>query len=372
MNSRSESRTLSVRLFRHLLGEYLILLGCCLVGFIVLFLVGEIFDELVDFLRSGASAGATAAYFLMRQPANLAYVLPMSILLSLTFVMNGMIRHQELTAVRASGLSVVAMALPVWLVAAVLTPLIFLVNEWVGPVLYRQSLSLRERLTRDEGHERPTHALLAYRNRQAHRHWFFEVFSQDGVQRGVSLKQLAPKSAALVWEIRAGEAEYLDGSWTFRRGTLWIYSAEDMLPEAEQRFDTLTRVEVNEPPSEIFNDLRPLRELSAIDMFRYLRKNDDLPPESANPMATTFWYRVSMPLSCLIASLYGVGLSMRRQRAGPFWGFAAALGMMALYYGVTQFMVLLGKHGVLPPLVAGGLPPWLFVAHGIAIVYRRR
>ena len=57
-------RRLSWRLCRHMASEFLIILGCCLTAFLVLFLVFELMDDLSDFLRARAPWNETLRFFL--------------------------------------------------------------------------------------------------------------------------------------------------------------------------------------------------------------------------------------------------------------------------------------------------------------------
>ena len=98
-------------------------LVCCLLGFTALFLFNSVFDDIPDFLRRPATAAGGPSwevplYFVLTQPANLLNVLPMSVLLAGSFLISLMGKHHELVAVRAAGISLTRMALPIWLVAA--------------------------------------------------------------------------------------------------------------------------------------------------------------------------------------------------------------------------------------------------------------
>jgi len=374
MNTPQTKRTLSRRIFRHILTEYLSLLLCCLLGFLVLFLVTDIFDDLQDFLQADASAAHMAAYFLMRQPINLVHILPMSILLSLSFVISNLIRHQELTAIRAAGLSIPSAAMPVWICAGVFSVCLFALNEFVGPQLVRRASELQERLTTNELDikYRTKSTCLAAPKRPEKRYWFFAVFSHEGRQKGVSVQQFNPVKPGMLWELRAAEAEFVDDHWVFYNGKKWSYRQDDDLPDAEEQFDELTIRSLTESPADLFNVLRPMRELSALDIYRTLRRDPNLPRATVRPLKATFWYRLVFPLSCVIASLYGVGLSMRAQRAGAFKGFAAAVGMMVFYYLVTQLGVLLGKRTFVPGFLAAVVPTLAFMMHGMRVVYVRR
>ncbi|MDT8389665.1 MAG: LptF/LptG family permease [Lentisphaeria bacterium] len=375
--SPTSKRLFPKRVFRHLVTEYLALMLCCLVGFLVLFLVADIFNELEDFLDAGTSAAKVAAYFLMRQPANLVYILPASILLSLSFVVNNLIRHQELTAIRAAGISIPHAMTPVWIIAVLLAGAMFVLNEYVGPRFTHQADVLRSAETEDDDDALvvtgETHA-LAYRNRSAKRDWFFELFDPVGRQRGVSVKQHNPVKEGLLWEIRAAEADYGDGRWVFFNGRKWTYGEEDLLPVKEERFEVLpvSAGLLDERPGDVVADLRPLRDMAAGDIARFLKRNPDLPKSTRARFKATFWYRLTFPAACLVASLYGVSMMVRAQRAGAFNGFAKALGLLFAYVLVTQIFLIIGKQGFLPGFLASALPNAAFLGHGLWMTYKRR
>lgn len=374
--SHPQKRSFPKRIYRHLMSEYLALMLCCLVGFLVLFLVADIFNELEDFLDAGTSAGKVVAYFLMRQPANLVYILPISILLSLSFVVNNLIRHQELTAIRAAGISIPHAMAPMWLLAVFFTSGMFALNEYAGPYFAHRATVLRNIETDDDDEAvvaGKTHA-LAYRNRSAKRDWFFEVFDPSGRQRGVSVKQYNPVKEGILWEIRALEADHLKGRWVFYNARKWTYGEEDLLPVKEESFDELpvSSGVLDEKPKDVVADLRPLREMAARDIARFLKQNPDLPRATQARFKATFWYRLTLPLACVVASLYGVAMMIRSQRAGAFNGFAKALALLFAYVLLTQLFLIFGKYGVLPGFLASALPNAAFLAHGVWLTYKRR
>lgn len=371
MNDPQLTRKTSPVMFRYLLVQFMIPLVCCAVGFCMLFLITDVFDDLGDFLEAKASGMEILRYFLMRQPVNLVNVLPMSVLLAVSYVLGTLGRHHEITAVRASGISMVRFCLPIWCMALVLSGLLLWLNESIAPRFAVIAQETWDRLVEGESSRADEKAKLAFRNEKEHRYWFFESFNPRGKQIGVSIKQFAPETQSLNWEIRAATAEFKDDAWTFGNGYRFTYAENEKLPVKEEPFDTLTVDKLSESPRNIFSSLRPVEELTLREILRLLDRQG-MSPSTRDIFWTTVWYRLSFPTACLTAALLGVGFGTTRERRSTLKGFATAIGLMILFYIVNQSAGVLGKYGILPPIVAGCAPSILFVVGGAVLVYKRR
>ncbi len=378
-------RRLSWILFRYITREFLLPLVCCLLAFVVLFLVDDVFDVLGDFLEAKASFRDIVHYFAILQPLNLVNVLPMSILLACSFMVHNLGRHHELTAIRSAGLSLLTCGLPIWLLALLLSGVSFWVSESLAPVSSRRAEEIRVRWTESES-RRERKAKLAFNNTGAKRDWFFEFFQREGTQRGVLIKQFREDDAP-DWELQAARAEYRDEEWTFYHGVIRHYDLAGRLPEGRDiRFSTYTpvrgvldgeaearfRKNIDESPGMILNHLRPVHELSVRRMLRILSLNPSMPQTARDVYVSTVWYRISFPFSCLIGAFLGFSLSLTLERGGALAGFAMAVGLMVLYYVISQLFLVLGKNGYVPPFVAGCLPTLGFISWGVWDLFRKR
>lgn len=374
-SSQQAKRKLSGILFRYILTHYLVPLFCCLAGFCVLFFVADVFDDLDSFLEARAAPVGIIKYFLMRQPVNLVHVLPMSILLSLSFMMSVLIRHGELTAIRSAGISLIHCCLPVWIISLLAAGTLFWLNETVVPAFEERSTRLEDKLKSGDNADFDNKELLAFRYGQENRNWLFERFRGNGFHSGVSVKQFSnDKSKRLQWELRAEEAIYEQGKWIFKDARKWQYSSEDSLPTIDdsRQLGTFETDNFSETPAEMLNTLKPVDKLSAFDMLTILRKQPELPEATKQVFKTTIWYRLGLPLSCLLAACLGVGLTTTEGRTSALKGFAVALAVMVIYYVTSQFLVVLGKNALLPPAAAGLATPLAFLAYGMRTLYKRR
>lgn len=379
-------RRLSGILFWYLFREYALPLVCCLSAFTVLFLINDVFDVLGDFLKSEVPLREIIWYFVILEPVNLLNVFPMSALLSASFMVTNLIRHHELAAIRAAGLSLVRCALPVWLTALSLSGVSFWVGESLAPWSIQRSSEIRDFWTESSSVKRRK-GKLAFSNSASRRDWYFEQFQSKGIQHGVLIKQFREDDAP-DWELQADEAEYVGGEWVFRHGVIRHFDLAGRLPEGEdQLFQEYRPVEglidarvagnrfrkpIDESPGMILNHLRPADELSVARMLRIMAANPCMPRTARDIYLSTIFFRISFPFSCLVGALLGVALTINWERSSVLRGFALAVGLMAVYYVSSQVFLVLGKNGYVPPIIAGSLPTVGFLSWGCWTMYRKR
>ena len=373
MRDPSSTGKISPTLFRYLAGEFLLPLACCLAAFTSLFLVVDVLDVLQDLLEHDAPARQVLLYFALRQPVNFAQELPMSVLLAASYVTTRLSRHREVTAVRAAGISLTQVFAPLWLASLLLSIASFCLTERVVPVCSARAEVLLDQLTSKRSSRASARSTLAFRNAAGDRDWFFESFSVHGPQEGVLIKQFSAGERVLVWELRARRASFGDGQWVFTDGIVIRYDEEGRLPTGPgEPFTSRVEPTLAETPDEILNSLRPPEELSTAQIRRLLAYHRSLAKSSRDVLRTTLWFRLAFPFSCVIAALLGVSLCVTRERGSSLLGFATAIGLMVLYHVVCQLFVLLGKTGVVPPMLAGVLPTAAFAGWGCWTMHRRR
>ena len=88
----------------YILREFLIPFSVLAFTFTLLFLIGDIFNDLSEFLEYKTSPLIAAKYFILKMPGNIRFVLPISVLLSCMYSIANLGRTREITAMRASGL----------------------------------------------------------------------------------------------------------------------------------------------------------------------------------------------------------------------------------------------------------------------------
>jgi lipopolysaccharide export system permease protein len=101
---------------RHILAEWLKILGLVLAAALGLLLMQQMYDDFRDLLDTGAGAGKISLYYAVRLPGFVTVVLPLALLVSLLYSLGQLHRNNEFTAMRAAGLSLFRLTRWIWVI----------------------------------------------------------------------------------------------------------------------------------------------------------------------------------------------------------------------------------------------------------------
>lgn len=117
-------------LSRYVLRQFLAPLGLGLLSFLVIFIVIDLVDRLGSFIDRDVTFELIVSYYLWYVPYISILVLPMALLLASLFSVGGLVRHNELTAMKATGVSLVRILLPVNVFALLVSIGAFFLPTW--------------------------------------------------------------------------------------------------------------------------------------------------------------------------------------------------------------------------------------------------
>jgi lipopolysaccharide export system permease protein len=351
-------------LSRYLASEFLRIVALCLVAFIVVYLIADFSDRIDDFLKHEAPAGAIVRYFLVRIPLIVNEVLPIAVLAAMLLSLGGLSRHNEITAMRACGVSSAQIVAPLLGVCLMMSAGVFLWNENVVPYF----ASRAHYINTVEIKKRRMQGLLGDQQIWAHgQDAFYNIQSFDSHSRtlvGITIYPIDP-AFRLKGLIEIPSARWNGRRWAFSGGVERSFG-----PDGEIRTIPLTTgtLDLRQKPADLMAARRDAeefnyRELSALvenmrkkglDTTEYLV---DLRLKLAVPFIVTVMALISMPLgmrnlrSSSLANNIGGGLLI----GGSYW-FVLALA------------VSLGHSGALPPTVAAWTANAIFSAIGLFLL----
>jgi len=359
----------------YIFSQFMIPLSVLIIGFILLFVIGDIFNDLQDFLEADTDKSKLPImleYFTLLLPGNIRFILPISILLSCMYTMANFGKNMEVTAMRASGVSLWRCGGSIYLVALVITGINFWFNEQLVPVCESRAEILKDKTTRGDAYRSDLQDMLTYVSSNKKHTWLFKSFDEKGVQKNVLLKSYSVSESSrrdrkLVYDIQADESRFVPGEgWVFTKGTLTRYTEDGFLPRSPEPFDRLVKSvdELSETPSEILNAAKPPEDLPTWTIWNIVHSTKDMDPLCRAKYSTIFYYRIAFPWACLIAVFLGIPLAARNERGGIFRSIIMAVGVIVVYQVSSEVFLVLGKQGYLYPAVAGLFPTMLFIFYG--------
>ena len=360
----------------YVLKEFMIPFSVLLFAFTFLFLIGDIFNDLSDFLEYKAPFRVTARYFLVKMPGNIRFVLPISVLLACMYTLANFGRNKEITAMRSSGLSLIRCGLAIFGVGFVVMLVNFWFNELLVPQTEQEAVLIREKLSNPR-YEETMYRMLQYRSADKLRDWLFQNFDQNGVQHNVILKKyyFADKNEKILdWDLRAAQAKFDPKTgWHFSHVVRTVYHRQLHLPGNPETIKELVipSKEIPEQPEDIVNAVKPPEELPSWIIYNLLQDNASMVPSLRGMYKTILYYRLAFPTVCFLCVFLGLPLAAKNERAGIFLSIITAVGVIVVYQLLTEIFLVLGKQGFVPPAVGGLTPTIVFLFYGWFFVIRK-
>ena len=338
-------------LYRYLLKELFpsFLLG--LVGFTFILLSGRILQLTELFVNKGIPLVYILKFLYLLLPSFFVLTIPMATLLSVLLTFNRLSTDNEITALKASGVSLYQMTPPVWVLALSATLATTVLSLYSLPQANQASRSLLFQIASSKAHagvrERVFNddfeGLVLYVERVTPRTFQWEnVFISDS------------RNAAEVYTIIARQGMVLSDpqllTVTLRLKNGAVHKLGDQ-PDAYQKIDFNTydlRLTLKTGWKGKKDEKHPadmsLSELGQAIQALRLKKAD------AKPQMIKIHEKFSIPFACLVFGIIGIplGLQSRTSRAGKSLGFAWSIGVLLVYYLLTNAGTSLAERGIIP------------------------
>ncbi len=352
---------------RYLLRHFLHILGLTLSACIGIYLLVDFFEKAGDFIEHKANISQYLSYFLNSIPLISIQVAPLAILMSMVLTLGGLGRTNEITALRACGLSLWRIVQPLMLAVICISGIYFLVNELVTPLNTRQLTRLLDYQLQGKAEPSLNSDRIWYRdgNRIIN---VALALPEKKLLQGVTVFELGD-NFLLRRRLQIPELHFRDNLWQTDKLEQRIF---DSTYGDLQSTSSLSaqRLNLGRTPADFVRAAEQHGLKNVMDLWRSSKK---LTAEGFDTtrLDVDLQARLAGPLSCLIMAFLGVPFSLSRGR-----GSSAALGIgLSLAVGVGYFLVLslataFGYSGALPSVAAGWAANILFLLLGLYLLMR--
>ena len=358
---------------RYILAEWAKVFALSLVSFMGLLLLSEAYNWIPDFLGWGASFGTILQFMLLGLVKDLSMLIPISLLISVIFVLATMNRNQEISAARAAGIGMWRLTAPLWAAALFLAGLLALLNAVLVPDALEARNSLVEEsqfaaLKSKGGTVIPKGQAysVSFENSKARRLW---LISNLGLSTGQAFEVIVHSFDEQNREVRCVTARFaefrktaLGWRWTFREGRDLRFDPATGALMAQPRFKELTLPDYDDDPEVMFYSTKDPDKLSLREVSRFVDQAGSNPGGQNAAYAMRYHSILSAPVICLIVVAVAIPFSVRAGRISPMVGVAKTFGLFLTFYFLTSFCSAFGESGALPPMIAAWIPTVLAAA----------
>ncbi len=340
---------------RHVLREFSGYLALGLGGFVVLFIVVDVFEKIDVFLDHHAPWDLIARFYLFRAPEVIVQVLPVALLLATFLGLGQLNKFGELTAMRASGVSLVRILRPVFVISFACVAVSLLLGEWVVPAANRERDHIYEQriqqLRRDEATERADVTYLG----EGGRIYVVRLYLvRQQRMHEVSLQEF--RRGELARRVDAAEAHWDGRQWVFVSGYERSFQRG---VERARPFDRLPMPELAEVPADFAKESVQPNEMDYFSLREYIVRLRASGARVANYLVDLH-LKLSMPLVNIVVILFGASIATRLRLQSAAVGFGLSVAIAFLFVAIMRTGQALGHNGALPPYVAAWFGDVLF------------
>lgn len=332
-----------------------------------LYVIVDLGDKIDEMAKHHATLGIFVTYYLNFIPQIVLDVAPLAVLIAVLVLLTLLERRLELTVLKAAGISIFRVAVPIVLLAATMAALLFSLEETVVPEANRK---VRYYLAVIKGQD-PSHAYSA-----PDRQW---VFSRDGHALynflrfdpsrreliGLTEYRFDPGTFDLLSVMYADSVAWRNGSWVASHGWVRVIRADGS--DEFRKLGRPVEAGIPESPHYFAQEYRSPGELSLLQLRLYIRRLQDS-GYRPTPLMVRWYQKVTYPLSALIMVLLGLPYGLNRgggRKATPMVGVGLAVVLGVVYFVLVAILGKMGEAGILPPVVAAWSPVLLALLYSI-------
>jgi LPS export ABC transporter permease LptG len=344
-------------------------LAMIVAAFLLLLLVFTLFELLGDILRNQVSPLTVGEYLLNVAPYFLYTTTPLSMLLAVLVTFGLLQRTNEITAIKATGISLYRVVIPVLLASILVAGVLFLSDQ-----LYLPYTNKRQDALRNEIKGKPAQTYL-----RPDRKWIFgqhsdiyyyQFFDPDrNVFAGVSVFQFDPHTFQMTHRIDADRAYWSDltNRWVYEKG--WERSLNGSAHVSDRKFDVATYSELSEPPSYFKKEIKQSSEMSYDELRRYIHDLEESGFDVVR-LRVQLQKKIAYPLITLVMAVLAVPFALSAGKRSALTGVATAIGIGVVYWTINALFEAMGNLSQLPPGVAAWSPDLVFGFIGGYLILR--
>jgi lipopolysaccharide export system permease protein len=357
--------------------------------FTFVLLLGNALKDILALLISGqASLGGVLRAFGLLIPWVLAFALPMGMLTAALLVFGRFSADQELTAVRAGGVSLLALITPILLLSLVLCGVSAAINMEIAPRCRVAFIHLREEMglklaaaTLLEGRYTGIPGGTIYVG-SIDGEWLNDiiVWHVDNDQGDVThlkaergqIVTTNGETTLFLYDVK--DVKRINGTWSPGAGSSFALSLGSAMQNGANSKPSLTDMTYGQLNREL-HELEgrfttPTGDMTIDELYRLRGELEAQQVDLTLPLRVQMHRQVAFSFACFGFTLVGIPLGIRAHRRETNVGFAIALGLVMIYYSFIILGQSLQTHADLAPQFIVWLPNFIFQAAGAVMLWR--
>jgi LPS export ABC transporter permease LptF/LPS export ABC transporter permease LptG len=355
-----------------------------LVGFVLMTHVYTFFDLLSDIVKNHIRMYRVFTYLFFLTPQLIFDSAPISVLVAVLITFGVLTKHNEITALKASGVSLYRLAVPVLAAALLMSGGLFAFAHYYVPDANRRQDAIRKEIKGK--------AVQTYLHPD--KKWVFDpglnndprvfyfkyidgeqklMLGPPGDKTSVQVFELDPTNFRVQKHISAEKARWEPAlhTWIFENG--WSRQDPGGRHEQFRNFagQATTFEEIYERPDYFLQEVLQDQQMNFQQLAAYIR---DLKRSGIDTITlqVSFYRKFALPLFALVMALIAVPFAFLTGNRGAMAGVGLSFAIAIAYWAIGRLFEQLGDVNLLPAVIAAWSPDLLFATAGMYFFTRMR
>ena len=360
------------KLDQYIIHQFLIVLGLSVLGFVSIFLVVDLIENLDRFMDNKVVFSIVFKYYLYTMPYFISIGLPMSVLLSTVFSIGTMVKNNEWAAMKASGISLYKISFTLLILGLSLSVVSFALDNFL--VSYGNEMRFeidRDYVKRKSRHKLKSSLRNIFLQKESTNHISLSYYSIKK-QFGDDLTIIDLEEGVLKNRIDAKKIKWdsIQNKWIMNDYSIRIFS-ENGIEKLTILGKKDTLINLGFTPQEIQKQARKPDEL---DFFKLTKRIDELKSNGVDTVKweVTRYMKISFAFTNLIVVLFGIPLALYKEENSLSFGIGASVFVIFGYYVFIKFGQSLGFKGIVGPLMSAWIGNIIFFMCGLILLWRAK
>lgn len=341
----------------------------CLFIFISIYLIIDLFGHLDEIINEHVGMRILFIYYLAYMPSIFVQIMPIAILIATMYTLGNFARHNEIIALRSSGIGLWNILKPFLVTGFFVSAFILIINDRVVPRSTHLFLQIKEekiekkKTSSASGKIVKDVALYGQGNKI--------IFARSYDPKTSVLKDVViheqDRRQNIISKITAKEARWSKDKWIAFNVITYKLDGLGQISE-EPAFQHRAVLNLKETPQEFQRQKYKTELLTLSELKTNIRRLSGTSGLVLKNLKVEAESRIAYPFTNLVAVLIGAAFCMRTRRSSRLLGIGLGFLIGFLFYGVFAVSVALGKGGILAPFISVWFPNILFGALGIHLI----
>lgn len=354
---------------KYLIKQFLQTIVFGLLAFTVIFIVIDAMENLDDFIDQNVPALTILHYYFVFSPEIIKLMLPVSVLFSALFTAGKSANLSELTAMRASGVSLYRFMSPFVATTLIICLLSIYFGGYIVPMANKTKIYIEQVYLKKGIVYAGSNIFFQDSQTRIVSISFFDITSNNASR--VSIQDFSSDNlTAMTARIDAQSLKFdsLNSSWIAMHGVLRKFFNES---QSADYFDSLKINDLNFKPEDLVKKQRKPQEMNLNELIDLI---DTQERAGNDPTATLIEYhsRYAFALTSVIIVLFGLPISANRRKGGLAVQVGINILITFIYLVFMKVSQAFGKNGALDPLLTAWFANLVFLAGAFITIPRMR